>query len=114
MEPRTLERMLRREGIEVTPNRLYSIMEFRTAITGDKHAAEVENLQLDAKRKAREEKEAIGELVKFEEMLQLFTNHLLIPLRQRLDSAKATNMARPEWVDETIRFLRDSIPDPKQ
>lgn len=103
---------LLRAGIPYERDRLYTVRDFMVAAFGDKHAAEVENLQLDAKRKAREEKEAMGELVKFEEVLQRFTDRLLVPLRQRLDSAKATNMARPEWIDDTIRFLREAATKP--
>jgi hypothetical protein len=112
MNPQTMEKMFRRQGIEIEPRRLYGIREFLIAVTGDKHAAEVRNLELDAQRKDREEKTADGQLVEWAWVEKTINEIILLPLTQAFDAAPDT--VSREWIEKVLKpTLRGQIQKPK-
>ena len=97
----TLEKMFQKQGVEVVAHKHYSIREFLIAVTGDKHAAEVRNLELDARRKEREEQERDGILVEWELVEKRINEMLVLPLIQALDAAP-DGVSR-EWIEKVVK-----------
>lgn len=94
---RTIEKGLVKVGLRFEPLRVYSAREIFSAMFGDKHAAEVRNLELDAREKEREEKIALCELVRMPEVEQSILERLVIPLTENLEgmATACSQLANP-------------------
>lgn len=111
MNPQTMEKMFRREGIEVEPRKIYGIRDFVTALCGDERAAKVRNLELDARKKEREEKVAAGQLVAWE-LVEKRVNDFALGLVQAFDAAP--NEISREWIEKVLKpAVRQQLQKPQ-
>ena len=112
MNPQTMEKMFRQNGIEIQPRKLYGIREFVIAITGDERAAKVRNLELDAARKEREEKIADGTLCEWDIVEKTINEALILPLIAALDAAP--DSVSREWIEKVLKpAMRQKLTKPK-
>jgi hypothetical protein len=111
MNPQTMEKMFRKQGVQVEARRLYGVRDFLVAVTGDKHAAEVQKLELEGRRLRREEEIADGSLVEWslvEKQVVSFANSLI----SAMDAAPDT--VSREWVEKVMKpAVRMQLQKPK-
>ena len=109
-ERRTLERILVRNGLTVTPGCKFTAKEIYIGIVGDEQAEKVRNLKLDADEKERKSKERDGILVPWE-----WCEKAMIELAGMQNSALDACPAEAlEWLEKVYKpTMRQKLSKPK-
>ena len=122
LDPKTVAQRLRKAGYSAHAGDRYSVREVVLAVYGDMEKARLEHLAHENALLAVERKQKEGDYVSMAAVAKLITETVTHPLRSRLLSLPTEMSVRvnphdptlaqtalTEWVDETLKMLREKL-----
>lgn len=123
IDDRSLAKKLAKTGLDVHTRKEFTASEVFGALIGELERAKIAEKLENVKLKKSKNLERKSALVKMADAQKLFTETLVIPVRQLLTSAPTTLDARVNpgdpafaraalnaWVDESLKILTDNTP----